>query len=154
MLFHWIFMKIKIKQSKLRHDLPFKIGESRGNYVEGFGSIWPQLSMCCFWLIFLDSNGPLRTHITKHWTKLLIIIDIPCNFGKQHQLCASTSHSQAPNRKDEVKAATGYNGHVKAQKTFYEWKKKAKFEEHYAKMPSHASREWQWRGETKRRGNK
>lgn len=36
----------------------------------------------------------------------------------QHQLCASTDHSQAPNRKDEVKAATGFKSHLKTQKHF------------------------------------
>ena len=47
----------------------------------------------------------------------------------QHQLCASTGHSQAPNRKDEVKAATGFKGHLKTQ-TFSGWKEKAKLDQH------------------------
>lgn len=39
-----------------------------------------------------------------------MMIIIPCNAGKQHQLCASTHHSQVLNGRDQAKAAAEQNG--------------------------------------------
>lgn len=64
-----------------------------------------------------QGKEPKKKNFVVLGTDLLGFIseDIPCNVGKQHQLCASTHHSQAPHGKDEVMAATQQNVSIKCQ---------------------------------------